>query len=95
MRLRESRLAAAELDAIFEYGVANHGIDAAIAYIDEVKRRYRQLLGSYQICGVREGWLRLGLMHLSPEFLCDQAALGAGAPLSKPSVLKSSSTSGQ
>jgi toxin ParE1/3/4 len=44
MRLRESRHAAAELDAIFEYGVANHGIDAAIAYIDEVKRRYRQLL---------------------------------------------------
>ena len=44
MRLKESRLAAAELDAIFEFGVTNHGIDAAIAYLDEVQRRYRQLL---------------------------------------------------
>jgi toxin ParE1/3/4 len=53
MRLRESRLAAAELDAIFEFGVANHGIDAAIAYIDEIQNRYRQLL-SYPRSGRAE-----------------------------------------
>lgn len=44
MRLKESRLAAAELDAIFESGVTNHGIDAAVTYLDEVQRRYRLLL---------------------------------------------------
>lgn len=44
MRLRESRRAAAELDEIFQYGVENYGVVAAIAYVEEIEKRYALLL---------------------------------------------------
>ena len=44
MRLRQSPLASADLDSIYEYGAANHGIEAALAYIEAIEQRYRLLI---------------------------------------------------
>ena len=44
MQLRIGRLAAADVDAIFEYGLLNIGPDAAIAYLDQMETKYRLLL---------------------------------------------------
>ena len=44
MQLRIGRLAAADVDAIFEYGLLNFGPDAAIVYLDQMETKYRLLL---------------------------------------------------
>lgn len=44
MKLRIGRLAAADVDAIFGYGLLNFGPDQAIAYLDQIEAKYRLLL---------------------------------------------------
>lgn len=44
MRLRIGRLAAADVDAIFEYGLDRHGPDAVNAYLDLIEAKYRLLI---------------------------------------------------
>jgi toxin ParE1/3/4 len=43
MLLRESRRASADLDAIFEYGMLNFGVAAAISYVEKLDGIYRRL----------------------------------------------------
>lgn len=64
MQLRLSRLAEADVDGIFEYGLVNHGAAAALAYLDEIEMCYRQLLG-YPRSGRRDVTLGAGLHSLS------------------------------
>ena len=44
MRLRQSPRASADLDSIYEHGATNHGIRAALAYIEAIEQRFRLLL---------------------------------------------------
>ena len=44
MRLRQSPRASADLDGIYEYGAANHGIEAALTYIEAIEQRFQLLL---------------------------------------------------
>ena len=44
MRLKIGRLAATDVDEIFEYGLLNHGPAEAVAYIDRMEVKYRLLL---------------------------------------------------
>ena len=44
MRLKIGRLAVADVDAIFDYGLNTHGAEAAIEYLDRIEAKYRQLL---------------------------------------------------
>lgn len=64
MRLRIGRLAAADVDEIFEYGLLNHGPEAAIAYLDRIEAKYRLLL-DYPRSGRADPELADGLRSLS------------------------------
>lgn len=44
MRLRQSPRASADLDSIYDYGAENHGIRAALSYIEAIEQRFRLLL---------------------------------------------------
>ena len=44
MRLKIGRLAAADVDEIFEYGLLNHGPAEAVNYLDRIEVKYRLLL---------------------------------------------------
>ncbi|HQS98569.1 type II toxin-antitoxin system RelE/ParE family toxin [Novosphingobium sp. 17-62-19] len=44
MRLEQSRLAKADLESIFEYGLLHFGIDRVLAYLDHIEGRFQQLL---------------------------------------------------
>ena len=44
MRLKQSPRASADLDSIYEYGAANYGTRAALAYIEGIEQRFRLLL---------------------------------------------------
>ena len=44
MQLRQSPRASADLDSIYEYGAANYGTRAALAYIEGIEQRFRLLL---------------------------------------------------
>ena len=44
MRLKQSPLASADLDSIYEYGATNYGPGAALAYIEGIEQRFRLLL---------------------------------------------------
>jgi toxin ParE1/3/4 len=44
MRLKQSRLAEADLVEIFEHGVDNFGVEVALEYLDRIEERFRQLI---------------------------------------------------
>ena len=44
MRLIQSPRASADLNDIYEYGASNHGLEAALVYVEDVERRFRLLL---------------------------------------------------
>ncbi len=44
MRLIQSPRASADLNTIYEYGASNHGIEAALTYVEAIERRFRLLL---------------------------------------------------
>ena len=64
MRLKIGRLAAADVDAIFEYGLENHGPEAAIDYLDRIEAKYRLLL-DHSRSGRAEPELGAGIRSLS------------------------------
>ena len=64
MRLRKSRLAEADLAAIADFGVDNFGAERALAYIDAIESRCRELLVHPEL-GRAERELRPGLRSLS------------------------------
>ena len=64
MRLRKSRLAEADLAAIANFGVDNFGVERALAYIDAIESRCRELLLHPEL-GRAERELRSDLRSLS------------------------------
>ena len=64
MRLRKSRLAEADLAAIANFGVDNFGMEHALAYIDAIESRCRELLLHPEL-GRAEQALRPNLRSLS------------------------------
>ena len=64
MRLSKSRLAEADLAAIADYGVDNFGVERALAYVDMIESRCRELL-VYPERGRAERALRSDLRSLS------------------------------
>jgi toxin ParE1/3/4 len=66
MRLEQSRLAKADIDAIFEFGLANHGIDGTLHYLDAIEHRFKQLL-SYPLSGRAEPEISGSLRSMSCE----------------------------
>jgi toxin ParE1/3/4 len=63
MRLRQSPRASADLDSIYQYGAINHGIEAALAYFEDIERRFRLLL-DHPRSGRAEDAVRPGLRSL-------------------------------
>lgn len=49
MRLEQSRLAKADLEAIFEYGLAHFSTDRVLSYLDRIEDRFQQLLAHPRI----------------------------------------------
>ena len=45
MRLIQSPRASADLDNIYTYGASNHGVEAALVYLEDIERRFRLMLG--------------------------------------------------
>ena len=66
MRLRQSPRASADLDGIYEYGAANHGIEAALTYIEAIEQRF-QLLLDHARSGRAEDTIVPGLRSLPTQ----------------------------
>lgn len=64
VRPRIGRLAAVDVDEIFEYGLQNHGPEAAVAYLDVIGGKYR-LLMDHPFSGRGEPELGTGIRSLS------------------------------
>lgn len=64
MRLRKSRLAEADLTATADFGLDNFGVERALAYIDAIESRCRELLHHPEL-GRAERALRPDLRSLS------------------------------
>ena len=63
MRLKQSPRASADLDSIYEYGAANYGTRAALAYIEGIEQRFRLLL-DHPRSGRTEDTLASGLRSM-------------------------------
>jgi toxin ParE1/3/4 len=63
MRLKQSHRASADLNNIYDYGAYNHGIEAALGYIDDIERRFR-LLPEHPRSGRAEDAIVMGLRSI-------------------------------
>ncbi len=64
MRLRQGRLAQADLAAIAQYGAEKFGADETLEYLDLIEARFQRLIG-YPEIGRREPGLHPNIRSLS------------------------------